>query len=170
LKKLNENGYKITENAHQTKDGLTDFKTRTKKKLSDESEPKTYTNVLNNFYKLIDLGENIRDILKTELEGWFYDEKKTAMYGKITTEQMKQKKGKKLPEDYISVYDSLKDNPVNEEKVKLLDIILRDVKVQGEIILLGKKEAQKIRQSMLNIEEILQRQFRERNQKESEQE
>lgn len=170
LKYINDNPYKIGAYDYSPKDGLTDFQSRTKKKLLDDSEQKTYTSFFNNFDKLIDLGENIRDILKTELEGWFYDEKKTAMYGKITTEQMKQKKGKKLPEDYISVYDSLKDNPVNEEKVKLLDIILRDVKVQGEIILLGKKEAQKIRQSMLNIEEILQRQFRERNQKESEQE
>ena len=178
LKIVKDNPYKIAEYDYSPKDGLTGFKSREKAKIQDDSIQRTYTKLFNNYDALINLGEQIQDILGTELEGWFYDEEKTAMYGKVTTEQMKQKKGKKLPEDYVSVYDSLKDNPVNEEKVKLLDIILRDVKVQGEVLLLGKEEAEQIRQSMLNIEEILQRQFEELEQdraekkrkKESEQE
>ena len=165
LKYIHDNPYKIGAYDYSPKDGLINFQSRTKKKLLDDSEQKTYTPLFNNYDKLIDLGEDIQNILQTELEGWFYDEEKTIMYGKVITEHTGE-----ISEEIETAHDSLTDNPVNEEKVKLLDIILRDVKVQGEIILLGKKEAQKIRQSMLNIEEILQRQFRERNQKESEQE
>lgn len=173
LRYISDNPYKIGAYDYSPKEGLTSFKPRTKAKIADDSEQKTYTPIFNNYDKLIDLGEDIQNILQTELEGWFYDEEKTIMYGKVITEQTGE-----ISEEIETAHDSLTDNPVNEEKVKLLDIILRDVKVQGEVILLGKEEAEQIRQSMLNIEEILQRQFEELEQdraekkrkKESEQE